>query len=91
MQFSFFFFWVIIWPNIGIYSVSAISILPYEHFYSLMYVWCVLPLPGVWKLIRLISTGSVGWWGVMSALLSRHFVRGSDSFLLRLESKTNEE
>lgn len=41
--------------------------------------------------MRLISTGSVGWWGVMSALLSRHFVRGSDSFLLRLESKTNEQ
>lgn len=34
--------------------------------------------------MRLISTGSVGWWGVMSALLSRHLVRGSDSFLLRL-------
>lgn len=34
--------------------------------------------------MRLISTGSVGWWVVMSALFSRHFVRGSDSFLLRL-------
>lgn len=47
---------------------------------------CLFPLPGVWKLMRLISTGSVGWWGVMSALFSRHFVRGSDSFLLRLQS-----
>lgn len=45
-------------------------------------------LPGVWKLMRLISTGSVGWCGVMSALLSRHFVRGSDSFLLRLQRAT---
>lgn len=46
-------------------------------------------LPGVWKLMRLTSTGSVGWWGVMSALFSRHFVRGSDSFLLWLDSKSN--
>lgn len=37
--------------------------------------------------MRLISTGSVGWWGVMSALLSRHLVRGSDSFLLRLRGR----
>ncbi|TNN23660.1 hypothetical protein EYF80_066218 [Liparis tanakae] len=45
----------------------------------------VASVPGVWKLMRLISTGSVGWCGAMSALFSRHLVRGSASFLLRLQ------
>lgn len=39
-------------------------------------------LPGVWKLILLISTGSLGWWGAISALFRRHLVRGSESFRL---------
>lgn len=73
-----------------VYQLYQLYLYTILRFCSLVYVWCVLSLPGVWKLMRLISTGSVGWWGVMSALLSRHFVRGSDSFLLRLESKTNE-
>lgn len=34
---------------------------------------------------------SVGWCGVISALFRRHFVRGSDSFLLRLRSKRKKE
>lgn len=39
-------------------------------------------IPGVWKLMRLISTGSLGWWGARSALFSRHLVRGSESLRL---------
>lgn len=39
-------------------------------------------LPGVWKLIRLISTGSLGWCGARSALFRRHLVRGSESLRL---------
>lgn len=58
-------------------------------FCSSVYMLCAGGVPAVWKLMRLISTGSVGWCGVISALLSRHFVRGSDSFLLRLKSNTD--
>lgn len=47
-------------------------------------------VPGVWKLIRLISTGSLGWWGARSALLSRHFVRGSESFRLLGDARGTE-
>lgn len=41
-------------------------------------------IPGVWKLIRLISTGSVGWWAIISALLNRLLVPGSESLRLLL-------
>lgn len=49
-------------------------------------------VPGVWKLMRLISTGSLGWWGARSALFSRHLVRGSESLRLlwRRERRTGE-
>ena len=45
---------------------------------------CVGPcfIPGVWKLMRLISTGSVGWWAIISALLKRLLVPGSESLRL---------
>lgn len=46
--------------------------------------------PGVWKLMRLISTGSLGWWGARSALFSRHLVRGSESFRLLCVSRQTE-
>lgn len=41
-------------------------------------------IPGVWKLMRLISTGSVGWWAIISALLKRLLVPGSESLRLLL-------
>lgn len=44
-------------------------------------------LPGVWKLMRRISTGSLGWWGARSALFRRHLVRGSESLRLLCGSK----
>lgn len=44
-------------------------------------------IPGVWKLMRLISTGSLGWWGARSALFRRHLVRGSESFRLLCVSR----
>lgn len=49
-------------------------------------------LPGVWKLMRLISTGSLGWWGVISALFSKHLIRGSESLrLLEGENRRRQE
>lgn len=42
-------------------------------------------VPGVWKLMRLISTGSVGWWAIISALLNRLLVPGSESLRLLLK------
>jgi len=44
-------------------------------------------LPGVWKLMRLISTGSVGWWAISSALLKRLLVPGSESLRFLLEHR----
>lgn len=41
--------------------------------------------------MRLISTGSLGWWGARSALFSRHLVRGSESLRLLCRSKQTRE
>ncbi len=58
-------------------------------------VWCVcecvcVHVPGVWKLMRLISTGSVGLCAIISALLSKHLVPGSDSLRLLMSENTHE-
>jgi hypothetical protein len=37
--------------------------------------------------MRLISTGSVGWWAIISALPRRLLVPGSESFLLLLRDQ----
>ncbi len=46
-------------------------------------------VPGVWKLMRLISTGSVGLCAIISALLSKHLVPGSDSLRLLMSENTH--
>ena len=47
-------------------------------------LWCGPGGGVVGGVVGGVAGGAVGWWGVMSALLSIHLVRGSASFLLRL-------